>query len=132
MYEHRFEVIGWLVAIVVVGAMGLLVLHGPFHSINRVAAKSNFPPLKVQIVSDARTIGRYSPNFATAHVGQSIIFTNVSNAPHTVTARQGNTFSSPLIQTGGGTYTLVVTKPGVYAYYCTVHPDMLATLRIKS
>ncbi len=132
MYEHRFEVIGWFVAIVVVGAMGLLVLHGPFHHINKVAAKSSFPPLKVQIVSDARTIGRYKPNFITAHVGQSIIFTNVSDALHTVTAQHGNTFSSPLIQTGGGTFTMVAPKPGVYPYYCTVHPDMLATLTVKS
>ncbi len=132
MYEHRFEVIGWFVAIVVVGAMGLLVLHGPFHHINIVAARSKYPPLKVQIVSDARTIGRYKPNFVNAHVGQSIIFTNVSNAEHTVTARNGNTFSSPLIQTGGGTYTLKLTKPGVYPYYCTIHPDMLATVKVAS
>jgi len=41
----------------------------------------------VTIVTDRKTIGAYKPATITVHRGDRIVFKNVSNAPHTVSAR---------------------------------------------
>src|SRR5437588_7812567 len=101
----RFEIFGAIAAIVVIVAMGVITFTGPFHKVNKPpSAAAAAPPVKtVQIVTDPRTIGRYSPASATIKVGQAIKFKNVSNAPHTVTA-DNNSFDSHLIETGGQTW----------------------------
>jgi plastocyanin len=137
MFENKNELIGAVVAIIGVAIMGLIVFGAehnmsPFHTINNVQAKSAFAPAHVKIVTNPKTIGAYAPASITVHPGQNVVFTNVSNTIHTVTARADNSFDSKDINTGGVSWTLVAPKKaGKYQYYCVYHPFMHGTLVVK-
>lgn len=125
MLLSKTEIAGWIIAIMVVVTMGVLVFSGPFHHINKVHAAAG-PMLHVKIVSDARTIGRYTPAAIKVKVGQPITWTNSSNTDHTVTARNASFDSHNIAQ--GASYVFTPTRPGKYAYVCLYHPLMLGTI----
>lgn len=87
--------------------------------------------LHVKIVSDANTIGAYSPKKIVVHKGDRIIFRNTSNAPHTVTADKGKAFDSGNINTGA-TWTYTAKHTGTFTYHCMYHPGMHGTIVVKS
>jgi plastocyanin len=130
MLLSRNNLIGFAVAIVGIAIMGLIVFGaehnaGIFHQINKAQAQSSFPPVHVKIVTNPNTIGQYVPASITVHPGQHVIFTNDSNATHTVTERADNGWDSKDIDTGGHSWTLIApSKAGAYQYYCTYHPFM--------
>jgi plastocyanin len=130
MFDSRNEVIAWAVAICGVIFMGAVVWGannnvGPFHKVNKPALASSFPPVHVTIITNPQTIGQYTPASVTVHAGQHVIFTNSSDAVHTVTSRKDNGFDSKDIDTGKTSWTLIApTAPGSYAYYCVYHPLM--------
>jgi plastocyanin len=59
-------------------------------------------------------------------VGTSVTLRHEGLAPHTVSSVDGLFSSGPL--TGGDTFTFAFTEPGVYAYFCEVHPRMEGTI----
>lgn len=62
--------------------------------------------------------------------GAKITVRNADSAPHTVTATTGKAFDA---QVGGGetaTFT-APSKPGSYAFFCSVHPNMKGTLVVR-
>lgn len=132
MFENRAAIFGWVFAILIVVGMGLLVFTGPYHTIAKAPSKaSSFSPVTVKIVTDPKTIGSYQPATITVHVGQKVSFTNVSDAPHTVTAKN-TVFNSGDINTGGASWSYVATKSGTFPYYCIYHPRMFGTLVVKA
>ena len=67
-------------------------------------------------------------------VGQPLFFNNVDSVPHTVTA---GTPSSPSLDefdsgllTPGSNYSVTFDTPGTYSLFCTLHPDMVATVTV--
>mgnify|MGYP001826761824 CR=1 FL=1 len=67
-------------------------------------------------------------------VGQPLFFNNVDAVPHTVTAGTPDApalddFDSGLL-TPGSNYALSFDEPGVYSLFCTLHPDMVATVTV--
>jgi hypothetical protein len=67
-------------------------------------------------------------------VGQPVFFNNVDAVPHTVTAGTPDApaiddFDSGLL-TPGSNYALSFDEPGVYSLFCTLHPDMVATVTV--
>lgn len=132
MYISRRELAGWAIAVIIVALMGEIVLHGPFGFVNRtqLSAAPSYPTLHVTIVTNPQTVGRYTPSSVTAHPGQQIIFTNASNATHTVTART-NAFDSHDIDIGSS-WTFVARKPGTFHYYCVYHPLMLGVIKVHA
>lgn len=126
IFDSKGEIAAWIVAIIGVAIMGVLAFHGPFHDINKVHA-SSFAPQHVKIVTDPRTVGRYVPSTVRVHVGQAIIFTNESNADHTVT-ESSDAFDSGNIATGGATYTYIASATGTFHYVCSYHPFMHGTI----
>jgi plastocyanin len=67
-------------------------------------------------------------------VGQPLLFNNVDAVPHTVTAGTPvapvlDDFDSGLL-TPGTNYALGFDAPGVYSLFCTLHPDMVATVTV--
>lgn len=67
-------------------------------------------------------------------VGQSLFFNNVDAVPHTVSA---GTFENPQLDefdsgllSPGTNYELTFDEPGVYSLFCTLHPDMVATVNV--
>jgi plastocyanin len=73
---------------------------------------------------------QYSPSSVTVAVGDTVVWTNHDQAPHTVTIDSGpDKFSSPNIAQGQS-FSYTFTKAGSYTYYCAVHPDMKAGLTV--
>lgn len=88
----------------------------------------------------------YTPGTVNAKVGDKVTWTNMSQAPHTVTrctssACNGNGPgnggrsgpSSPQIAPGG-TFAMTFTKAGTYLYYCQIHGygTMHATVHVAA
>jgi plastocyanin len=72
----------------------------------------------------------YTPKTMTVPVGQIVTWTNQDDAAHTVT-----TLSAPMkFDSGvfgkGKSFSHTFTAPGVYNYYCAVHPDMVGTITV--
>lgn len=67
-------------------------------------------------------------------VSQPLFFNNVDAVPHTVTAGTPDqpsldAFDSGLL-TPGSNYQVTFDEPGVYSLFCTLHPDMVATVDV--
>jgi len=68
-------------------------------------------------------------------VGQPLFFNNVDSVPHTVTAGtpadpELAEFDSGLL-TPGSNFEVTFDTPGVYSMFCTLHPDMVASITVK-
>jgi len=88
-------------------------------------------PTKVTIVSDAATIGAFTPPSVTISAGHTVEWTFQDANPHTVTADDGS-FTSP--KTGlasGKTYSHTFGQAGTYNYHCFIHPQMLGTVVVQ-
>ena len=68
----------------------------------------------------------YTPTSLEVVVGSTITWTNTGALPHTVTDVAG-AFDSGLVL-AGDTYTRTFTTAATYQYFCTIHPEMVATL----
>ncbi len=76
----------------------------------------------------------FEPDAVTVAVGTKITFTNQDSAPHTATSGTSPTpdgvFDTDILKKGdSGAVTLA--KAGTFAYYCTLHPFMRATVIVK-
>jgi plastocyanin len=72
---------------------------------------------------------RFQPEVLDVKVGDSVVWVNKDLFPHTATSKAGG-FDSKTIQ-AGDSWNYRVTKKGEFAYTCTFHPTMKATLRVK-
>jgi plastocyanin len=83
------------------------------------AAKSE----KVQIVEFT-----YEPDPVVIQVGGKVIWQNEDTAPHTATADDGS-FDTGTIEKGKlGSATF--KEPGIFTYFCEVHPTMHGTVEV--
>jgi plastocyanin len=86
---------------------------------------------RVTIVSDAATIGAFTPPSVTVSVGQTVAWAFQDANPHTVTADDGS-FTSPKGGLANGkTYSHTFDKAGTYRYHCFIHPQMLGTVVVQ-
>ncbi|MBV2152034.1 plastocyanin/azurin family copper-binding protein [Kitasatospora sp. SUK 42] len=71
----------------------------------------------------------FSPAELTVKVGTKVTWTNTDPDAHTVTSKQGSNgpLQSAALATND-TYSYTFTTPGTYAYYCSIHPFMTATV----
>lgn len=74
----------------------------------------------------------FDPNPAILTAGSTMTIVNKDGAAHTVTSGTrddpGKVFNVKVAADGTG--RLVITKPGIYPYICTIHPGMKGTLRV--
>ncbi len=70
----------------------------------------------------------FNPKSLTVKVGTKVTWTNNDSVTHTVTADNG-AFDSPV--ESGSTFSFTFTKPGTYAYHCSIHPSMTATIIVQ-
>ena len=71
----------------------------------------------------------FAPAVLTVAAGTTVTWTNADDDPHTVTAT-GKTFHSTALDTGGK-YSFTFTRPGEYAYFCSLHPHMIGKIIVK-
>lgn len=100
----------------------------------------------VSIVPNAQNLGdrAYSPNPVNVTIGSTVKWTNDDTVLHTVTSGNGSSdpnmgkaFDSGLtgpnvLKTKGATFTHTFSSPGVYPYFCQVHPTMVGKVVVTS
>lgn len=68
----------------------------------------------------------FTPAALKVERGETVIWTNRDEEPHTVVA-QDNSFHSPGMD-ANGTYSFTFTTPGTFDYLCSIHPFMHGTV----
>ena len=71
----------------------------------------------------------FAPMDVTIAAGGSVTWTNRDGEPHTVVSLDGTFRSHALDQDDSFTFTFA--KPGTYAYLCSIHPKMRATVTVR-
>jgi plastocyanin len=99
---------------------------------------SSLPSAKTVLIVEGAALLRdkaYSPNPIIIHAQDSVIWKNMDDVVHTVTSGsnfsssdRGQEFDSGLL---GGSYTHKFMKPGIYNYFCQIHPTMVGKIIVK-
>ena len=71
----------------------------------------------------------FTPNALTVPVGATVTWVNHDDIPHTVTA-QDHRFTSAGLDTDDS-FSHQFAVAGTYAYYCTIHSKMTATIIVR-
>lgn len=73
----------------------------------------------------------FKPRVLTVAAGTEVTWTNRDDVPHTATAKaKPRAFQSGTLDTDAK-YSFVFTRPGVYDYFCAVHPHMTGKIVVK-
>lgn len=91
-----------------------------------VGANGAVPPLLPSVATVHIKDFKYSPPALNIHVGGRVTFVNDDDEAHTVTATD-KSFDSEGLDTAG-TWQYVFAKPGIYHYFCELHPYMKAAI----
>jgi plastocyanin len=71
----------------------------------------------------------FTPQVLTVSAGTTVTWTNQDDDPHTVTAND-KSFHSAALDTDDA-FSFTFTKPGTYAYFCSLHPHMTGKVIVK-
>ncbi len=85
---------------------------------------------KVKII-EKNDMYMFDPATLTIKTGTQVVWTNMSDAPHTVTSDNG-TFNTSSNITQNQTFMFTFTTAGTFPYHCNVHPYMKATITVTS
>lgn len=90
-------------------------------------------PSKVVQVKMVEKNGQYSfePATLTIPKGAQVVWTNSSDAPHTVTS-DTNAFGASSNLTQNQTFMMVFNMAGTYTYHCSIHTYMKGTITVTS
>lgn len=72
---------------------------------------------------------RFQPAGLTVAAGDTVVWINRDMVPHTATSASGRFDSNEIA--AGKTWSYTVRSTGEFAYLCTYHPLMKATLRVR-
>ena len=72
----------------------------------------------------------YDPRTLNVVQGTTVVWTNVGELPHTVTANDGSYDSG--IMAAGSTFQWTFATAGTYDYLCTLHPGMIGTVIVNA
>jgi plastocyanin len=72
----------------------------------------------------------FQPATLTVAAGSKVEWTNGDDEPHRVVSSDNQFPASPALDTDDS-YTTVLAKPGIYNYYCSIHPHMVGKIIVK-
>lgn len=73
----------------------------------------------------------YRAPTVTIRAGDTVTWTNKDAAAHDVrTSKAPKAFASPLLKQGEK-FSIKLTQPGIYEYFCEPHPHMVAKIIVK-
>ena len=72
---------------------------------------------------------RFTPSTLTVPTGTTVTWVNHDAEIHTVTSPAG-AFASPALETDEK-FSFTFNAPGIYAYFCALHPHMKSTVVVK-
>ena len=73
---------------------------------------------------------KFAPASLTVKPDARVTVTNQDGTAHTATADDGHSFDTGALA-HGASQTISVSKPGSYAYHCSIHPFMHGTLVVN-
>ena len=71
----------------------------------------------------------FGPQELKVKAGTTVTWTNEDDIPHTVVSP--NNFRSKVMDTDGK-YSFTFTTPGIYKYFCSLHPHMTGTVIVEA
>jgi len=120
MIKRTMSIFGWAGLVLI--ALGLLFNGSP-----DIAANTQ-PPATTEVKIDNFS---FTPVTLTVTAGTTVTWTNRDDIPHTVVSTDDpKTFKSKVMDTDEN-FSFTFTKPGTYAYFCSVHPKMTGTVVVK-
>jgi plastocyanin len=90
---------------------------------------TNGTPVSIVAGSTTLSTTAYSPNPVTVAVGGTVTWMNNDTTPHTATG-DDNSYNSGTIAPGGQ-FSRTFSTAGSYPYHCTLHPNMVGTVRVQ-
>jgi amicyanin len=72
----------------------------------------------------------FGPQRVTVKAGTTVTWTNDDDIPHTV-ASSTKAFKSKVLDSDDK-FSFTFTTPGIYEYFCTLHPHMTGTLVVEA
>jgi plastocyanin len=72
----------------------------------------------------------FGPQVLTVAPGTTVTWVNADDTPHTIVAND-HSFHSKAIDTDER-FSLTFSKPGDYAYFCSLHPHMTGKVVVKA
>jgi plastocyanin len=72
----------------------------------------------------------FAPQRITVKAGTTVTWDNEDDIPHTI-ASSTKLFKSKVIDTDGK-FSFTFTTPGVYEYFCSLHPHMTGTIVVEA
>jgi plastocyanin len=84
----------------------------------------------VKIVESSDNMYAFQPNALTIKVGTTVVWTNTSDAAHTVTSDTAGVFGTTTNLTMNQTFSFTFTKAGTFPYHCNIHAYMKATITV--
>jgi plastocyanin len=104
----------------------------PFAAGILVAAAISFPVISAQAPDGKVEIDNFafSPGRITVKTGTTVTWLNADDTPHTV-ASSSKLFKSKALDTDDS-FSFTFTTPGVYQYFCSLHPHMTGTVVVEA
>ncbi|HWX67230.1 MAG TPA: cupredoxin family copper-binding protein [Rhodanobacter sp.] len=72
----------------------------------------------------------FAPKTLTIPAGTRVVWINRDEEPHVVTSA-GSLFAPSKGLDTSDSYAVTFSKPGTYAYYCSIHPMMVGTIIVQ-
>jgi plastocyanin len=92
-------------------------------------------PVARSTANAARTVSisnfTFAPAAVTVQAGQELTWMNDDDAPHTVLGSDpGSPLRSAALDTGDK-YSVTLSRPGTYKYFCSLHPHMTGVVTVS-
>ncbi len=110
---------------IAIGSVLIVVLSGNASGAGSPAAAA--PTAAGTVMVDIADF-KFAPEALTVELGTKVTWLNKDVAPHTATAKDG--FDTGTLQKGESR-TLALETAGTFAYVCTIHPFMTATVIVS-
>lgn len=73
---------------------------------------------------------QFQPATIRVKAGEEVTWTNNAPMLHTITSRNNGLLASERLNQGS-TFSYTFEQPGVYSYYCALHPSMIGTVIVE-
>jgi len=120
---------GALLAGILVGADSTRRAGHPPRGGAVVAPRAGADPTEVPIVVNVYEYG-FSPSRVVIRAGQAVAWKDVGDELHTITPRTKEGEKVFVAAARRGAFSHVFPKPGVYPYYCSIHPQMKGSVTV--
>jgi amicyanin len=72
----------------------------------------------------------FNPKEVRVKAGDTVVWTNNDDIPHTVASPRNNIKSKPLDT--GDSFSFTFATPGAYDYFCSLHPHMTGRIVVEA